>query len=135
MMTKRPSTPANPPPPKRPTTSHARIEESPSSDDFQLAIPILDGLCEDIRFKINKNGVTEENFHYKSVYWKIHDTYEKLGRVDNFLDEKTFLANIEHERHDFFVVLQRGAAEDASLAEKKAIVSHSTCFSCRVNRS
>src|SRR6266702_7381211 len=54
MMTKRPYTPANPPPPKRPTTSHARIEESPSSDDFQLAIPILDGLCEDIRFKITK---------------------------------------------------------------------------------
>ncbi|KAH8993716.1 hypothetical protein EDB92DRAFT_2113656 [Lactarius akahatsu] len=97
-MTKSPFTSTSPPP-KRPTASRARMEESPSSDDLlQFDIPTLEELYE----------------------------HERFGSVDNFVDVKTFLVNIEIEdqRHDFFTVLQRGAAEGASLAEKKAIVSH-----------
>ncbi|KAH9173206.1 hypothetical protein EDB89DRAFT_2068954 [Lactarius sanguifluus] len=102
------------------------VDPCDDQTSLQFDIPTLEGLCEHVRFKLNNNGATEENFHYMSVYWKTHEAYERFGSIDNFVDGETFLVNIEIEdqRHDFFTVLQRGAAEGASLAEKKAIVSH-----------
>ncbi len=135
-MTKHPSTPASPPPPKQPSTSRRLEAPPPLENPPLLDATTLKDMCKNLRFKMNKKGVTEENFKYQAVYWKVHETYERfVTDIDEYLvDEKTFTTNVEFQRDNFFSVLKRGLAEDASLADMKAVVSHSTCFCFRVNQ-
>ena len=146
-MTKRPSTPASPPPPKRrerPSTSslsHAQTEQIPSSQHPTLPLDdtALAGLREFFDFlrdKVTSDGVTEATFKcYTTVYEEVHDISEKLNWDRKIVDKNGFLKNVEQQRRHFFTALKRAVAVDSSLADIDAFLSHGTCFYNQVNRS
>ncbi len=135
-MTKHPSTPASPPPPKQPSTSRRLEAPPPLENPPLLDTTTLKDMCKNLCFKMNKKGVTKENFKYQAVYWKVHETYKWfVTDIDEYLvDEKTFTTNVEFQQDNFFSVLKRGLAKDVSLADMKAVISHSMCFCFRVNQ-
>jgi hypothetical protein len=134
MMTKRPSTstPASPPPPKRPSTSSRT--QTWTGESPHPALPLDDATIEDFResFKwVNKDSVTEANFDYDRVYYKLQSKYED---VQNFVLPPSFRANIELQRPHFFKMLRQAAAHSTD-SDWEAVVTHSTCFCSQVNRS
>ena len=76
---------------------------------------------------------TKHGIKYATIYWKVHDLYEKLKRNQKSISHEDFALNLQQQQDHFFAALQRRVVEGASLADKQAVDSHSMWFYNGVN--
>ena len=87
---------------------------------------------EDIITSIKTVGVTEESFRPTGIYWFIWLTMKKHD--EKTVEEEVFQENMKSDKqwHLLFETWKRGVADDASLADKEAVVCHSTLLAFEI---
>ncbi|KAH9019640.1 hypothetical protein EDB85DRAFT_1896567 [Lactarius pseudohatsudake] len=106
----------------------AIIEESSSSGHPALSLDhtYLEIIINDIQPDIIEEGVTEASFQPKGIYWIVRSKYKLLKRDHDLVleVEEDFQVNFSQQWQHFFEVLKRRVAEDVSLADREAVISH-----------
>ena len=123
MMTKRLSTPESLPSAKRQERT-----SSPAGSALSLDPEIIEGIIKTVKGM----GFTEESFRPSGVFWCI--CFAMTERDEKPVDEEVFLANTKSDRQRrlLFETWKRGVADDASLADKEALVCHSTLLAFEI---
>lgn len=115
MMAERPSTP--------PANLPTHIPHPEDEEALEELLRYIDRAF--LQNKTANEEVMAENVQYNRIYWAVEGDY---GENKSFVSYGDFMKNLGSQKHHFFMVLKRGVAIGASLADKEAVGSHSMYF-------